>query len=317
MQQSSLSPKELEHYVLSSLRDQDGVTEILDTGFVAGVEHDGVIVGVGETGVPARVFLEVASRAVIDHTYTIILLDKLSRLQESEKLPEAKCLLIYTGSMTDRARKNLEGTNVIARSLRSLEDLRNQFWRTLSFDYEEPSPVGRAQQLIQALDDVPLGARHAVAYEGACESILEFLCYPDLGSPKAQVFNSSRSFRRDLIMKNGAETGFWARMRERYLADYLIAEFKNVKSSVGNTSVWQLAGYMKEKGVGFFGMLIARNGVSRGTANPAILDQWIHANKMIVPVSNEDLKAMIEMRDSGGEPTDYVDDLVDRIRCSV
>ena len=317
MQQTSFSPMELEHYVLSSLRDQDGVNEILDTGFVAGVEHDGVIVGVGETGVPARVFLEVTSRAVIDHTYTIILLDKLSRLQESEKLPEAKCLLIYTGSITDRARQNLEGTNVIARSLRSLEDLRTQFWKTLRLDYVEPSPVGRAQQLIQALDDVPLGARHAVAYEGACESILEFLFCPDLGPPKAQVFNSSRSFRRDLIMKNGAETGFWARMRERYRADYLIAEFKNVNSSVGNTSVWQLAGYMKEKGVGFFGMLIARNGVSRGTANPAVLDQWIHANKMIVPVSNEDLKAMMEMRDSGGEPTDYVDDLVDRIRCSV
>ena len=69
--------------------------------------------------------------------------------------------------------------------------------------------------------------------------------------------------------------------------------------------------------MGFFGMLIARNGVSRGTANPAVLDQWVHANKMIVPVSNEDLKAMMEMRDSGGVPTDYVDDLVDRIRCSV
>ena len=206
--------------------------------------------------------------------------------------------------MTDGARQSLEGTNVIARSLRSLEDLRTQFWRTLRLDYEEPSPVGRAQQLIQALDDVPLGARHAVAYERACESILEFLFCPDLGPPKAQVFNSSRSVRRDLIMKNGAETGFWARMRERYIADYLVAECKNVKGSVGNTSVWQLAGYMKERGVGFFGMLLARNGVSRGTANPAILDQWIHAKKMIVPVSNEDLKAMIEMRDSGGEPTD-------------
>ena len=317
MQQSSLSGIELESYVMSSLRDQEGVTEILHAGFVDGVGHDGVVVGVGETGAPVRVFVEVKSRAVIDRTYTDILLDKLSRLQESEKLPEAKYLLIYTGSMTDGARQNLEGTNVIARSLRSLEDLRNQFWRTLRFDYKEPSPVGRARQLIQALDDVPFGAKHAVAYEGACESILEFLFCPDLGPPKAQVFNSSRSFRRDLIMKNGAETGFWARMRERYLADYLIAEFKNVRSSVGNTSVWQLAGYMKERGVGFFGMLIARNGVSRGTANPAILDQWIHARKMIVPVSNNDLKAMIEMRDSGGEPTDYVDDLVDRIRCSV
>ena len=221
---------------------------------------------------PSRVFLEVTSQPVVDHRIAHVALEKLSRLQESERESEVKYLLIYTGSMTARARQDLDGSNVIARSLRTLEDLGAQLWRTLRTDYEERSPVGRAQQLIQVLEDVPLGARHSVAYESACESILEFLFSPDLGTPKAQVFNSNRSQRRDLIMKNGAETGFWARMRNRYQADYLIAEFKNVKSSVGNTSVWQLAGYMKEKGVGFFGMLIARNGVSRGTANPAILN---------------------------------------------
>ena len=315
MQRSSLSA--LEQSLLSSLRDQTGVTEVREPGFVSGIEHDGVIVGFGEPGVVSRVFLEVTSQSVVDHRIANVVLEKLSRLQESEQQSEAKYLLLYTGSMTDRARQDLYGSNVIARSLRSLEDLRTQFWKTLSSDYEEHSPVGRAQQLIEALDDVPLGARHSVAYESACESILEFLFSPDLGLPKMQVFNSSRSYRRDLIMKNGAETGFWARMRERYRADYLIAEFKNVQSSVGNTSIWQLSGYMKEKGVGFFGMLIARHGVSQGTANPAILDQWIHANKMTVPVSNEDLKIMIEMRDNGSDPTDFVDDLIDKIRCSV
>ena len=311
------SGRELAHRVFASLREQSGITEIVNSGFVSGVEHDGIIVGSSKPGVTSRVFLEIKSQPVIDNRVASIVLEKFSRLQESEEQPGAKYLLIYTGSITAGARQVLDGSNVIARSLRSLEDLGTDFWRTLRPDYEEPGPVGRAQQLIEALDDVPLGARYSVDYEAACESILEFLFSPDLGSPKAQVFNSTRSYRRDLIMKNGAETGFWARMRERYQADYLIAEFKNVKSSVGNTSIWQLAGYMKEKGVGFFGMLIARNGVSRGTANPAILDQWIHANKMIVPISNEDLKRMIDMRDSGSDPTDYVDDLIDRIRCSV
>ncbi len=314
---TSSSWSALEQSLFASLREQPGVTEIVNSGFVSGVEHDGIIVGGSEPGVTSRVFLEIKSLPVIDHRIANVVLEKLSRLQESEKQPEANYLLIYTGSITAGARQVLNGSNVIARSLRSLEDLSTDFWKTLRPEYKEPGPVGRAQQLTQALDDVPLGARYSVAYEAACESILEFLFSPDLGSPKAQVFNSTRSYRRDLIMKNGAESGFWARMRERYQADYLIAEFKNVKSPVGNTSIWQLAGYMKEKGVGFFGMLIARNGVSRGTANPAILDQWIHANKMIVPIGNEDLKRMIDMRDSGSDPTDYVDDLIDRIRCSV
>ena len=75
MQQPLLRAMELENYVLSSLRDQEGVTEILHAGFVADVEHDGVVVGVGETGVPVRVFLEVTSWPVIDRTYTVILLD--------------------------------------------------------------------------------------------------------------------------------------------------------------------------------------------------------------------------------------------------
>ena len=76
MQQFSFSA--LEHSILSSLRDQTGVTEILDAGFVAGVEHDGVIVGISEPGVTSRVFLEVASQPVIDHRIANVVLEKLS-----------------------------------------------------------------------------------------------------------------------------------------------------------------------------------------------------------------------------------------------
>ena len=118
-------------------------------------------------------------------------------------------------------------------------------------------------------------------------------------------------------MKNEAQDGFWARARERYKADYLIVEVKNGRGRVGNASVWQLAGYMKEKGVGFFGMLIARNGIVRGVGNHAIIDQCVHANKMIVPINNDDLVTMIQLRDSGGDPTELVEDMIDRIRCWV
>ena len=87
--------------------------------------------------------------------------------------------------------------------------------------------------------------------------------------------------------------------------------------SVGNTSVWQLAGYMKEKGVGFFGMLIARNGIVRGVGNHAITDRWVHANKMIVPFSSDDLVTMINSATAAVTPTELVEDMIDRIRCWV
>ena len=38
---------------------------------------------------------------------------------------------------------------------------------------------------------------------------------------------------------------------------------------------------------------------------------------MIVPISNDDLVTMIQLRDSGGDPTELVEDMIDRVRCWV
>ena len=245
--------------ILDSLRGQQGVANVAGPGFLVGNRHDGIVVGSGVEvdKLPSRVFLEVSHLPVIDHTVTRELLKKLSRIQGEDDEYDNKFLLLYSGSMTAKARQDLDGSNVVARSLRSREDLKSQFWTTILPNYKDPGLSDRSQELLVALRDVPSGSEHSSLYEGVCESILEFLFYPELGPPKPQSYTLNRSQRRDFIMKNEAQDGFWARARERYKADYLIVEVKNVRGRVGNGSVWQLAGYMKEKGVGFFGMLIA------------------------------------------------------------
>ena len=55
----------------------------------------------------SHVFLEVASQPVVDHRIANVVLEKLSRLQASEKLSGAKYLLLYTGSITAKARQDL------------------------------------------------------------------------------------------------------------------------------------------------------------------------------------------------------------------
>ena len=165
--------------------------------------------------------------------------------------------------------------------------------------------------MVYALTGVPPGRSNYSDYERVCCEILEYLFCPALGQPDAQSYTVNRSQRRDVVMDNHVEEGFWARIRDRYHADYLVAEMKNNTGSVSNTSVWQLAAHMKEKGVGMFGLLIARNGVSRGVANYAIIDQWVHSKKMVVPLSNEDLVRMIRLRDEEGEATGYLSRLID------
>ena len=305
--------------LLEALEGQTAITEVHGSGFVSGIPHDGRVIGSNPYGnrQPVQVVIEVSQRAVIDHMFTKTLLERFSRFQDTDKEHEVKCLLLYSGSMTEHARHDLMGSDVIARSLRSVRDLQSQFWQTLRPEYRDRGLSHTGQELIRALSDVPTGREFASLYEEVCGRLLEFLFCPELGRPKSQVYTRNRSQRRDFIMKNGSQGGFWAEARGRYKADYLVVEVKNVKGAVSNSSVWQLAGYIKEKGVGFFGMLIARNGVSRGVANYAIIDQWVHSNKMIVPISNDDLVTMVELRDNGGEPTELIEELIDAIRCEV
>ena len=57
----------------------------------------------------------------------------------------------------------------------------------------------------------------------------------------------------------------------------------------------------RPKGVGLFGLLIARNGISKGVSNYASTDQWVHSNKLVVSISNEDFKMMKRLRDEEGK----------------
>ena len=316
---TSFSSYHLVEELLSALRRQPVFAEVKGPGFFSGVEHQGLLVGLPEAGdtVIPRVFVEVSNRPVVDRAVANELTRKLSVLRTDVDQYYTKVLLLGAGSTTKAARQVLDEEDVAVRTLRSLDDLKARFWETLLPDYVDPGLSDTAQELIDALLVVPEGAQLWSLYEGVCRAFLTYLFVPDLGEPVSQSSTLDKSQRRDLIMKNQAQNGFWAWMRERYKADYLIAEIKNNKGLVGNNSVWQLAGYMKEKGVGFFGMLIARNGISRGTANPAIIDQWVHSNKMIVPISNEDLVSMVRLRDNGGDPTDFLGNLIDRVRCQV
>ena len=306
--------------LLDSFQSQSGVLKVHDAGFLAGNRHDGIIIGSESCRDGTRlerIILEVSYLPVIDHTVTRELIRKLSSIQHEDDKYYNRMLLLYSGSVTAKARQDLENGDLIARSLRSSDDLRRNLWTTILPDYQDPGLSDRSSELVSALNTVPTGAVYSAQYEQVCTSVLEFLFRPDLGPAKPQSYTLNRSQRRDFIMKNEAQDGFWARARERYKADYLIVEVKNSSGRVANKSVWQLSGYMKEKGVGFFGMLVARGGVSKGEANLAIVDQWIHANKMIVPISNDDLLTMIQLRDNGFDPTELVEDLIDRIRCWV
>ena len=255
--------------LLASAQGQEGVDEVIGRGHLAGIGHNGVVVNNSENPGESdrRVILEVSQEPVITPAVARGIYGRLSVIADQDKDYRTFYLFITSGDVTLGARKALEGSDVIVRSRRSLGELCSQFWKTLSADYEDPGLTDRAGQLVEALCAVPSGRENYSEYERVCCEILEYLFCPELGNPEPQSYTVNRSQRRDLVMDNHAGQGFWARVRERYSADYVVAEMKNNSGRISNTSVWQLSAYMKEKGVGLFGLLVARNGVSRGVSN--------------------------------------------------
>ncbi len=311
--------KSIAQDLLVSLLGQQHIKEVRGSGYLAGIGHDGIICGPGEPPNESnrRVMLEVSQSAVVTPADARERLRRLSAIPDDDGYSRTLYLLLTSGDVTRGARELLRDSGVVIRSRRSFRDLCSDFWNTLAPDYEDPGLTDRANQLIEALSRVLPGRANYPDYERVCCEILEYIFCPELGRPDPQSYTVNRSQRRDVVMDNHAEQGFWARIRERYHADYMVAEMKNNTGSVSNSSVWQLAAYMKEKGVGLFGLLISRNGVSRGVANYAIIDQWVHSNKMVVPLSNEDLIRMIRLRDEEGEATAYLSGLIDGVRRAV
>ena len=315
----SYTTKSIAQDLLASLQGQEHVTDVRDSGYLAGIGHDGVICGPDELRGEwnRRVILEVSQLAVVTPADARERLRRLSAIPDEDGNHRTQYLLLTSGDVTGGARELLHDSGVVIRSRRSFRDLCTDFWKTLAPNYEDPGLTDRAKQLINALEQVLPGRANYPDYERVCCQILEYLFCPELGKPEPQSYTVNRSQRRDVVMDNHVEQGFWARIRERYQADYLVAEMKNNTGSVSNSSVWQLAAYMKEKGVGLFGLLIASNGVSRGVGNYAIIDQWVHSRKMVVPLSNEDLIRMIRLRDEEGDATAYLSGLIDGVRRSV
>ena len=240
--------------LLASLQSEECVTEVRGSGYFAGIGHDGVIYGSGELTDEQnrRVILEVSSSAVITPADAREMLRRLSAIPDEGGYSRTEYLLLTSGDVTRGARELLHDSGVVIRSRRSFRDLCSDFWTTLAPEYEDPGLTDRAEKLIEALGQVLPGRANYPDYERVCWQILEYPFCPELGGPEPQSYTVNRSQRRDVVMDNHVEQGFWARIRERYQADYLVAEMKNNTGTVSNSSVWQLAAYMKEKGVGLF-----------------------------------------------------------------
>jgi hypothetical protein len=153
-------------------------------------------------------------------------------------------------------------------------------------------------------------------YQRVIGQTLERLFCPPLQPPLSESPDSAGINRRDFVLSNYADAGFWRFMRDMYKADYVVVDAKNYKAPVGKSQVLQIANYLKPHGAGLFAIIAGRAGADRA-AQLTVREQWMSQKKMIIVLDDKAMEAMLLAASSGGDPTRVIGQLIEEFRLSM
>jgi hypothetical protein len=173
-------------------------------------------------------------------------------------------------------------------------------------------------KLINELKSIPAGNKDQdwSKYQKHIEKILDYLFGSELSSPISEHSDHFKINRRDFILRNYAETGFWAHVRNRYLADFIVVDAKNYTKKVTKKEVLQIANYLKIHGAGLFGIIISRNGGNTGCYYTC-REVWAMDKKLIVVLNDEDIINMIIAKAANSKPEEIVRQKIEEFRLSM
>jgi hypothetical protein len=172
------------------------------------------------------------------------------------------------------------------------------------------------EKFIKELKECPAGHDSWMEYQKLIGRILIDLFCPPLTNPLEEHADAARANRRDFVFPNYAADSFWQFIRTRYAADYIVVDAKNGKGKITKTHVLQIANYLKEHGVGMFGIILCRNGIKSG-AKVTMREQWLLHDKMIIALNDLDLENMLLAKAAGGDPVAVISDRIQQFRLSM
>lgn len=179
---------------------------------------------------------------------------------------------------------------------------------------EVPSPE---LSLIGKLKACRPGKEDWLVYQSLIGNILETLFFPALAKPIAEHSDKAKANRRDFIMPNYAEKGFWAFLRDKYQADYVVVDAKNYSRRASKSDVLQIANYLKPHGAGMFGLILSRAGGDAYGCEHTVREQWIIHRKLILILDEEDVRAMLTAKSERRAPEEVLAQKLESFRLSM
>ena len=241
-----------------------------------------------------------------------------------DKFKDVDIIFAFPGLLTSESNKVLQDNgievwdqNIIKLIFKdTIEKRKISFLNLFNNKLSEKTTI--AKSYIIELEKINSGkANNAwVQYQTHIGKILDYLFGDSLSSPITEHSDHWKVNRRDFILRNYAEDGFWAQIRTRYYADFIVLDAKNYTGKIKKQAILQISNYLKLHGTGLFGIIISRNGGDQGSYITA-RECWAMDNKLVIVLNDDDIKNMLIAKESGNFPEEILRQKIEEFRLSM
>ena len=182
-----------------------------------------------------------------------------------------------------------------------------------SSQMENTDPESVADSYIAQLKVLETGSAAFKKYEELCVSILKYILGEYLTLWEQQKTTEENLYRFDMCckIKNGVTQDFFDTICKYFSTKYIVFEFKNYEKPITQREIYTTEKYLYEKALRKVAIIISRKGADKH-AKMAARGRLRESGKLIICLSDEDLKAMLQIKKEGEKTTGgYLEDILD------
>lgn len=175
-----------------------------------------------------------------------------------------------------------------------------------------------ARDLISELDNIKAGHDCFRKFEDACTDALKYLFSEDLALWENQKNSNKSLYRFDLVcrIKDNIYKSFWMIAEKYYSSKYVIFEFKNYNEKITQKEIYSTERYLYSKALRNLAIIIAKNGFDDNSVW-AIKGSLRENGKLIIPITVDDLKIMLQAKENQNDPSMLLLEKLDGILCEL
>jgi hypothetical protein len=170
--------------------------------------------------------------------------------------------------------------------------------------------ISKGLILSRELKRIRPGRESFIQYEAKCEEILRYLFNENLNGWNKQLRTDDDLNRYDLVCRVKKGNEFWEFLIDEFHSRYIVFEFKNYTNKVKQTQIYTTEKYLFQKALRNVCFMISRKGLDKNalTSTKGILRE---SGKLIINISDKELHKLIQLKEAGDEPSDFLFELVD------